>query len=429
MHERLTRLNLEQRISELEADITARESNLQALEESKAAIDAELKKLKGSGANGASGLIDDRLRARLERQKNLAAKEADFLRAQLKAFEAEESESSDQPQRYAEEASKRINDLETLLAEQKKEVEALNHSLADVEKRLQQVQWQQSPLTVAGSKRSLDDEADERLGALLRKNRHLQNDVGKLQAQKAVLETEAKATAAQLKSLKLKARTRVLELRDNPTAAAEKIKQRTLDALRAENEALRKQLAGELPTTTSNNIDATTAGAAGSQDLLVPRGSLDALRLALDEKDALVASREKSLRRLRDVFAAKAAEFRDAVFSLLGWKLDFMPNGRVRATSMYYPAGGPGGSNGKDGAAGGAGPDGEEEENFILFDGEKGTMKISGGAESAFAREVRGLVEFWVEARGSVPGFMAAMTLEFWERYGDGLAEGEGEKA
>ena len=56
------------------------------------------------------------------------------------------------------------------------------------------------------------------------------------------------------------------------------------------------------------------------------------------------------------------------------------------------------------------------EENSIVFDVEKETMKISGGVESEFAREIRPQVEFWVEARKEIPCFLAALNLEFYER-------------
>ena len=61
-------------------------------------------------------------------------------------------------------------------------------------------------------------------------------------------------------------------------------------------------------------------------------------------------------------------------------------------------------------------PDGEKEENSIVFDGENGTMKVSGGPRSVFAGEIRGLIEFWVEGRKEIPCFLAACTLEFYER-------------
>ncbi|TKA39640.1 hypothetical protein B0A55_13450, partial [Friedmanniomyces simplex] len=61
-----------------------------------------------------------------------------------------------------------------------------------------------------------------------------------------------------------------------------------------------------------------------------------------------------------------------------------MPNGRVKATSILYPS--TVGQNGE-----------EEEENSIVFDGENGTMKVSGGPQSVFAGEIKGLIDFWVE--------------------------------
>jgi mitotic spindle assembly checkpoint protein MAD1 len=75
---------------------------------------------------------------------------------------------------------------------------------------------------------------------------------------------------------------------------------------------------------------------------------------------------------------------------------------------MFHP-----GNKGKKG------DEDEDEGNFIVFDGENATMKVSGGVKSEFAREIRGLVDFWVEGRGQVPCLLAAMTLEFFDRYHD----------
>ena len=43
-------------------------------------------------------------------------------------------------------------------------------------------------------------------------------------------------------------------------------------------------------------------------------------------------------------------------------------------------------------------------------------MKVSGGPNSIFAGEIRPLIEFWVDGRKEVPCFLAALTLEFYER-------------
>ncbi|KAK2858410.1 hypothetical protein FQN49_004756 [Arthroderma sp. PD_2] len=139
------------------------------------------------------------------------------------------------------------------------------------------------------------------------------------------------------------------------------------------------------------------------------------MKLELQEASKTVAEKEKRIRRLKEIWTAKSSEFREAVASILGYKLDFMPNGRVRVTSMFhlspaYRHGDPGGS------ADGPGSMGDGEENSIIFDGENGTMKISGGPNSLFALEIRDLIKFWVEERKDIPCFLAAMTLEFYDK-------------
>lgn len=130
----------------------------------------------------------------------------------------------------------------------------------------------------------------------------------------------------------------------------------------------------------------------------------------MEELKGQIGEKEKRMSRLKEIWSAKSLEFREAVASVLGWKMDFMPNGRVRVTSMFYPGGG--GGEGTTAEGGGE----EDDDNSIIFDGEKGTMKISGGPHGLFAREIKGLVRFWVEERKEIPCFLAAMTLEFYER-------------
>jgi mitotic spindle assembly checkpoint protein MAD1 len=43
-------------------------------------------------------------------------------------------------------------------------------------------------------------------------------------------------------------------------------------------------------------------------------------------------------------------------------------------------------------------------------------MKVSGGPNSLFALEIKNLITFWVEGRKEIPCFLAAMTLEFYEK-------------
>jgi mitotic spindle assembly checkpoint protein MAD1 len=391
MKQRVENISLVERLGTLQPQLNMKDENILKLEEARSQLQTEVQQLKIASASAGDG----KAKARLERQKALAVKETEYLRAQLKAFDAEEQEFN--PERHSEENAKKIQELQDLVDEHRKELDKLHAELSAVEMP------QSSATPTIGTKRRHEDVSDERLGEVLRKNRKLQEDYNQLQTQNAILDNEIKVQAKQLNSFKSSStRTRILELRNNPTANIQAIKQTTLDALEAENETLKAQLEGRLPTTahSSNARDAQ----------LIPKASLTKLQLELQSLQHSILSKEKSATRLRDIFAAKAHEFREAVFSLLGWKLEFQPNGRVKATSMFHP-----GTKGHPGAN----PDDEDGEgNFIVFDGENATMKVSGGTNSKFAKEIRGMIDHWVGGRGQVPCLLAAMTLEFYDRYG-----------
>jgi Mitotic checkpoint protein len=58
----------------------------------------------------------------------------------------------------------------------------------------------------------------------------------------------------------------------------------------------------------------------------------------------------------------------------------------------------------------------------FIFDGEEGTMQLVSESALENNREwfdgVKTLVDFWVNERESIPGFLAALTLELYDRQG-----------
>ncbi|KAF2739473.1 mitotic spindle assembly checkpoint protein-like protein MAD1 [Polyplosphaeria fusca] len=371
VRERLERADLLVQLGEMKPELSIRETTIQSLEDDKAKLQTEIQQLKMSSNEAVPNTNDTKVRARLERQKVLLAKEVDLLRAQAKAFDEEQADMA--PEKYDESKSHRLKELEDLVDEYRKEIDVLQKESLSVDR----------PLNIAaGQKRSLDTEdADERINDLRRKNRLLQDQTIELQKRVKVLGSEHKAQESQLRKLKAASRTRVLELKSNPTSDAEALKLSTVRTLREANAELLARLEGATSSSTST-----------------PLATLNAARDELAEMTATLASNEKKIKRLKQIWSAKSLEFREAVASILGWKLDFLPNGRVRVTSMFYPG------------------DEDSGENSIIFDGENGTMKVSGGEQSAFANEIRDLITFWVEGRKDIPCFLAAMTLEFYER-------------
>jgi mitotic spindle assembly checkpoint protein MAD1 len=363
--ERLQTATLVERLGGLEPELSEKDKAIQALEAEKSSLLEQVEKLKSTG----SGPGNTKAQLRLERQRALAIKEAEYLRAQLKTYDSEDT--TFQPENVDEGKAKRIQELEDMVDQYRQEVQTLHGELASRE-------------TVpapepSGTKRPRDESEDnERIGQLSRKNRKLQDELTGLQSSTKLLQKELSVAQERLTAATQQSKTRILSLRSNPTSDFEAIKLETLKELRRENADLLAQLQNSGPITS------------------VPLSALEASQRAILDAQNALASEKKRNDRLMKVWGAKSAEFRQLVISLLGWDVVFMRDGKMRVSSFFYPSTG-------------------DDENSIVFDGERGTMKISGGPESAFAVKIGDQIKFWVKERGSIPCFLAALTLEFYE--------------
>ncbi|UKZ82720.1 hypothetical protein TrVFT333_010515 [Trichoderma virens FT-333] len=372
VQERLTSASYVEQLGAVRAEVAALQGQIQALEEEK----AQLRSQAENATTSAEAANTDKVRMRLDRQRALALKEVEYLRAQLKAFDTEEH--AMQPEGFDETRVARIQELEDMVDNYKMEVQRLHGELSSMDVS--------SQLLPAGSKRSRaeDDAAQEQMGQLTRKNRKLQEELTSMQTQVAMLEKDLSTSREQLAAAKEQTKTRVLSLRSNPTSDYEAIKRATLEALQKENKEL-------LATLRSKQTDPAIP--------LVPTSVLSAMEREIAAAKAETASAQKSARRLKEVWGSKSQEFKEAIFSTLGWTVTFIPNGKMRVESTFYPS------------------QSDEHENSIVFDGERGTMKVGGGPKSAFARKIGDHIGFWVREKGCIPGFLAALTLEFYEEH------------
>ena len=368
IEERLQRATLVERLGALEAELSEKDSIISVLEREKSALAEELERAKSAESTMGA---ESQAPLRLERQRALAIKEVEYLREQLKAFDTEDT--TFQPENVDEAKLKRIQELEDMVDQYRQEVQALNGELASREAS--------HPVAeTVGSKRPRDDTEDgERLGQLSRKTRKLQDELSTAQTNCKLIEKELAVTKERLAAATRQSKTRILSLRSNPTSDFEAIKLTTLNSLRKENVDLLAQLRTGMASTDS-----------------VPLSSLEVARQELKQAEEAVKSEKKMNDRLKKVWHAKTQEFRELVVSLLGWDVVFLSNGKMRVTSYFYPSKG-------------------DHENSIEFDGDKGTMKVSGGPQSAFAMKIKEQIKFWVHGKGSVPCFLAALTLEFFE--------------
>ena len=196
---------------------------------------------------------------------------------------------------------------------------------------------------------------------------------------------------------------RVLSLCENPAQNWADLRQAALDRLKTENGALLQRLSAleqhseSSTTTVANNNNNNKEG-----EQLVPRASWAAVCEEKAQLEAELKQRDKRMLRLRQVFAAKTAEFREALSAILGVKLAFYDNGQVRVTSQYdlgaafvfQPAP-------KDG--GGAGAGGARMQ--LVAQGEGGPQ------------ELPQLMRNWVEMEQSIPCFLASVTLECYDKW------------
>ncbi|OTB06449.1 hypothetical protein M426DRAFT_318864 [Hypoxylon sp. CI-4A] len=376
VEERYNSASLMERLGEVQPQIAERDEIIKSLEAEKESLSAQIDKLKTAGTS----VSTSKALARVERQRALAIKEVEYLRAQLKTFDAEDetfnSENFDQSK------VDRFSELEQLVDRYKEEIQGLHKELSSLESSGTPAQ----PAT--GSKRSRSDEAEsEQLGELNRKRRKLADELAKLQTEYQVLQKEHEVLQTRLAAAESANKMRILSLRSNPTSDFEAIKVSTLQALKQENKELLAQLQKEARRNPNPNIP------------LIPASQLAAARREIEEAQRETASAQKTIRRLKEVWAAKSQEFKEAIFSTLGWTVTFIPNGKMRVESLYCPS------------------MSEEMENSIVFDGERGTMKVAGGPQSQFARRIQDQIQFWVRDKGCIPGFLAALTLEFYEEH------------
>lgn len=382
--EQINIATLTERIGAVEAELLEKDSTVRILESENLALKQDLEKVKQSPEQVAApatstSATSAKLVQRLERQKALANKEVQYLRDQLKVYDTEDT--TFQADQLDEAKQKRIQELEEVVDQYRNEVQTLTTEITTIQTSAPQAEPAPQPQTL---KRSHPTEEDsEQLGQLLRKNRKLQDEYTTLRSTHKLLEKELSVTKERLTAASKESKTRILSLRSNPTSDFEAIKLSTLKTLRQENEELLAQIKNHFTSSPQTKE-------------IIPLSTLTASEAKIAELTSLLSYENKRKDRLMSTWSAKTKEFRQSIIDLLGWDVQFLKDGKMKVTSAYYPAVG-------------------DEENSILFDGNRGSMKVSGGPESRFAGRIGESVGFWVKGKGCVPGLLAALTLEFWE--------------
>ncbi|KAH9981796.1 spindle assembly checkpoint component Mad1 [Russula compacta] len=339
---------------------------------------------------------------RAERAAALAEREVGFLQALNASYASEEAVQGSGSIDQAKE--QHINDLEGLVSEHKAHIRALETEVQELAKRpvLNHSSGLQALRDELANEKQALQEARRALGE---KEEAAEKDGDKIEElEQTLFELRGEIGAGR----HVPPGVRVLTLRANPAQDWADLRQAALDRLKEENAALLQRLStletrrphdSGTPTPTPTPTTPTT-------EHLVPRASWAAV---CEEKAQLqdeLRQKEKRMLRLRQVFAAKTAEFREALSAILGVKLAFYDNGQVRVTSQYDlgaafvfqpAAAGAGGA----GAAGG----GAAARMQLVAQGEGGPQ------------ELPQLMRHWVEIEQSIPCFLASITLECYDKW------------
>ncbi|KAH8995991.1 MAD-domain-containing protein [Lactarius akahatsu] len=365
------RMALRQREAEL-ADVRAREVD------ARATADTLLQETRAA---------EDRA-TRAERGAALAEREIGFLQALNASYASEEAA---QGTGHVDQAKEQhVRELEALVDEYKVRTRALETEIQELAKR---------PAFNQGTGlQALRDDLTNEKHALQEARRALQEKEEEAERDREKIE-ELEQTLFDLRGEIGAGRhvppgVRVLSLCENPAQNWTDLRQAALDRLKSENAALLQRLSAlDRHVPTNPNPDAN------GEEQLVPRASWAAVCEEKAQLEAELKQRDKRMLRLRQVFAGKTAEFREALSAILGVKLAFYDNGQVRVTSQYdlgaafvfQPAP-------RDESGGGA-------RMQLVAQGEGGPQ------------ELPQLMRNWVEIEQSIPCFLASVTLECYDKW------------
>ncbi|WVF69623.1 hypothetical protein IAT40_004401 [Kwoniella sp. CBS 6097] len=331
-------------------------------------------------------------RATAERREELAREEAERMRSAGQGVKMPGGVAAMGDQ------SSKIAELESLIELYKNELDQISRDSRETEERIAQ--------GMGLVKASDLEKAREKVAQLEQDIISLESTISELTSANTRLDGEVNDLMRRVASGEYNPATeRCLELRNNPASKIMAVRQQALEDLKAENDELLERMKelDELlnQAQASGGGNAATGDGKEGKEGMVPRSSFDRLK---KEKEDLEKAHEKRLMRLKEIFTNKSKEFLEAVYSLLGWRIKFDESGSdIRLTSMYAP-------KGKSGLT----------LKFASQEGHFGTMQMSGMMS-------RGLEEsrhFWIVERQSVPGFLAQVTTEMFEKTTIGRAAG-----
>ncbi|KAJ3128773.1 coiled-coil domain-containing protein mad1 [Nowakowskiella sp. JEL0407] len=319
-------------------------------------------------------------------------KEVTLLRDQLNTYELEFQMTD--PDSFNQLQSTRIQQLQSTIDEWKQKCESMQGEISQL--RSSARDSVDSSAVFSAVESIYSPQVSGKISGLEKLNSDLKMENQLLKQQVGVLDEQIGVYERRLGRGEYDAsRIKVLQLIDNPESQEYAIRTESLDLLRKENKSLRNRLE---TLEISLNKTSMRAGEKGLENVsgMLPIESFKVLELECAGLKKELAAKDKRLVRLKEVYATKASEYREAVFSVLGFRLDFDQNARVRIKSMYSSPVDP---------------------TFLFASGpdDSGSMEMIGGTEERRSLIQENLIDLYVKQKGSVPACMAAFTLGLFQ--------------
>ncbi|XP_077574300.1 mitotic spindle assembly checkpoint protein MAD1 [Stigmatopora nigra] len=321
---------------------------------------------------------------RLQKRLLLLTKERDGMRSILESYDSELAPSEHSPQ-----LGKRLKEAEEVLLK----TQNLN---AEIELQLTKAQDETGTLKLQQQTMQFELEmlrkqqvsSEERCSLVSKKEvSMLRSKIEDLEAERQRLQELNETLEMRLERHNLQGdydtfKTRVLNLKMNPTAIAKQQRQQDTEALRQEVEHLRDVVRKVQEGNSGAKVDA----ALHSANLTLPPSK--------EVQDLLKQIERSELKnqRLKEVFQQKIQEFRTVCYILTGYQLDIPIENQYRLTSVYA----------------------EHMEDYLLFKkGLSGSMELM---ETAFSKTLSDLVDLHLHHQNSIPVFTSALTIDLFGR-------------
>ncbi|KAI7873925.1 hypothetical protein K492DRAFT_241096 [Lichtheimia hyalospora FSU 10163] len=190
---------------------------------------------------------------------------------------------------------------------------------------------------------------------------------------------------------------RILELKSNPASTEQHVRQEQLESLRLENRQLLKELFDKDNHQQPSNQENEQVS---EQRVTIPKSTIENLQTETKTLSAKIASKEKRILRLQQVFATKFEEIDHVIQSLLGYSMDFRSDGTVRVCSTSVH---------------------ESELVFLFKSGadDQVNFRIVGSMKDEYMQRLQGTYDTFVHEQHNIPAFLSSVTLELMNSVGE----------